>query len=72
MAKCWLCQGEIAVGSPISNNFLFGAAHPACDDGFVMGWNAQRDAIEKRERVYRSQETEADSNQSLGLGEETL
>lgn len=72
MAKCWLCQGEIAVGAPYCTSFLFGPACVSCDDGFVMGWNAQRDAIEKREKVYRSQETEADSNETLGLGEEAL
>lgn len=72
MAKCWLCGRTLVVGEPYCQSFLFGPACVSCDDGFVMGWNAQRDAIAKREKVYRSSETPADSNSTLGLKDEEL
>lgn len=72
MAKCWLCGQAIEIGAPVSNNLFFGAAHPACDDGFVMGWNAYRAAVAKREKRYGQQETPADSNETLGLKDEAL
>lgn len=73
MTKCWLCEQPIEVGQPYVTSFLFGAAHPACDDGFVGGWNAQAKAIEKKSNPYVNRsETEPDSNRTLGLHSEEL